>query len=190
MHIQEVTSFHGLKRFVSFQYSLYRDNKYWVPPPYSDEVNSLRKDKNPAFEFCDAKYWIAEKDGIIIGRIEGIINKRYNEKWNANIARFGWFDFIDDKEVSSALLGTVEQWAKLNGMTSLNGPLGFTDMDGEGALVQGFEEVSTLGALYNYPYYPKHIEQFGFVKDADWIEYEVIMPNVVNEEIRRIAESL
>ncbi len=188
MTIREVSTAHGLKQFVSFQYALYHGNKYWVPPPYSDEVNSLRKDKNPAFEFCDAKYWIAEKDDKIVGRIAGIINKRYNEKWNTKIARFGWFDFIDDKEVSSALVDTVEQWAKINRMASLHGPLGFTDMDSEGALVEGFEEVSTLGALYNYPYYPKHIEQAGFVKDADWIEYEVIMPNVVNEEIRRIAD--
>ena len=188
MHIQEVTTFHELKRFVSFQYTLYRTNRYWVPPPYSDEINSLRKDKNPAFDFCDAKYWIAEKDGKIVGRIAGIINKRYNKKWNAKTARFGWFDFIDDVEISSALLAMVEQWAKANGMTTLHGPLGFTDMDGEGALVEGFEEVSTLGSLYNYHYYPKYIEQAGYVKDADWIEYEVTMRNVVNEEIRRVAE--
>jgi GNAT superfamily N-acetyltransferase len=187
LNILEVTSVRGLKRFVSFQYSLYRDNKYWIPPPYSDEVNSLRKDKNPAFEFCDTKYWIAEKDGKIVGRIAGIMNKRYNEKWNAKTARFGWFDFIDEREVSSALLDTVEQWAKACGMTSLHGPLGFCDMDGEGALVEGFEEVSNLGALYNFPYYPQHIEKAGYVKDADWIEYEVKMPDVVNEEIRRIA---
>jgi GNAT superfamily N-acetyltransferase len=187
MHIREVNTTHELKQFISFQYSLYRDNQYWVPPPYTDEVNSLRKDKNPAFDFCDAKYWVAEKDGKIVGRIAGIINKRYNEKWNAKTARFGWFDSIDDAEISSALLDTVEQWAKGNGMTSLHGPLGFTDMDGEGVLVEGYEEISTLGALYNYPYYPAHIENAGFVKDADWIEYEVKMPDVVNEEIRRIA---
>jgi hypothetical protein len=109
LKIQEVTTIHGLKRFVSFQYSLYNDNKYWVPPPCSDEVNSLRKDKNPAFDFCNAKFWIAERDGKIVGRIAGIINKRYNEKWKVKTARFGWFDFIDDKEVSSVLLNTVEQ---------------------------------------------------------------------------------
>ena len=160
MHIKEVTTFHELKRFVSFQYTLYRTNRYWVPPPYSDEINSLRKDKNPAFDFCDAKYWIAEKDGKIVGRIAGIINKRYNKKWNAKTARFGWFDFIDDVEISSALLAMVEQWAKANGMTTLHGPLGFTDMDGEGALVEGFEEVSTLGSLYNYPGDEVHLNNF------------------------------
>lgn len=188
MHIQEVSTLRQLKRFVLFHYSLYRDNRYWVPPPYTDEVNSLRKDKNPAFDFCDAKYWIAEKDGKIVGRIAGIMNHRYNEKWNVKTARFGWFDFIDELEVSSALLDMVEQWARANGMASLHGPLGFTDMDGEGALVDGFEEVSTLGALYNYPYYPKHIEHAGYVKDADWIEYEVTMHGQLIEEIRRVAE--
>ena len=188
MRIKEVTTVSELKRFISFQYFLYRDNRYWVPPPFTDEVNSLREDKNPAFDFCDAKCWIAEKDGKIVGRVAGIINKRYNEKWNVKTARFGWFDFIDDAEISSALLATVEQWAKANGMTSLHGPLGFTDMDGEGALVEGFKEVSTLGALYNYPYYPKHIEQAGYVKDADWIEYEVTLTGIINEEIKRIAE--
>ena len=188
MQIKEVNTLRELRQFVSFQYSLYNDNKYWVPPLRADELKSLRKDKNPAFDFCDAKYWLAFKDGRIVGRIAGIINKKYNEKWNAKAARFGWFDFIDDKEVSSALLGAVEKWARENGMTSIHGPLGFTDMDGEGSLVEGFEEVSTLGALYNYPYYPEHIEKGGYSKDADWIEYQVTMNSEVNEEIGRIAE--
>ncbi len=188
MQIKEVNTLRELRQFVSFQYSLYDDNKYWVPPLRADELKSLRKDKNPAFDFCEAKYWLAFKDGKIVGRIAGIINKKYNEKWDAKAARFGWFDFVDDKEVSSALLGAVENWARENGMTSLHGPLGFTDMDGEGALVEGFEEVSTLGALYNYPYYPEHIETAGYSKDADWIEYQVTMNSEVNEEIGRIAE--
>jgi hypothetical protein len=188
MRIKEVSNLRELKRFVSFQYDLYQDNPFWVPPPFTDEVNSLRKDKNPAFDFCDAKYWIAEKDGKTVGRIAGMINKKYNEKWNARSARFGWFDFIDDPEVASALLHAVEKWAKENGMSSLHGPLGFTDMDGEGALVEGFEEVSTLGALYNYPYYPKHIEKAGFIKDADWIEFEVTMHGEIIDDIRRIAD--
>jgi hypothetical protein len=188
LQIKEVRTPHELRQFVSFPYKLYKKNAYWVPPLRSDEFLSLRKDKNPAFDFCDASYWLAMKNGTIVGRIAGIINKRYNEKWHARSARFGWFDFIDDSEISSSLLKTVERWAKENGMAFLHGPLGFTDMDGEGALVEGFEEVSTLGALYNYPYYPKHIEQAGFTKDADWIEYEVTMHGRLIEDIRRIAE--
>jgi GNAT superfamily N-acetyltransferase len=171
-----------------YQYSLYKGNKYWVPPLRGDEMKSLRKDKNPAFDFCDVKYWLAVRDGKIVGRIAGIINKKYNERWCAKTARFGWFDFIDEKEVSSSLLNAVEKWARENGMTSIHGPLGFTDMDGEGALVEGFDEVSTLGALYNYPYYPEHIENAGYTKDADWVEYQVTMSPEVNEKISRMAE--
>jgi hypothetical protein len=171
-----------------FQYSLYKENKFWVPPVRSDELLSLRKDKNPAFDFCDAKYWLALKDGKIAGRIACIINKKYNEKWNAKTARFGWFDFIDDHKVSSALLLAAEDWAKLNGMTCMHGPLGFTDMDGEGTLIEGFEEISTLGAIYNYPYYQEHIEKSGYQKDADWLEFEVTMNSVVNDRVKRIAE--
>lgn len=188
MQIKDVDGIRDMKRFVMFQYSLYRDNKYWVPPLWGDELKSLRPDKNPAFDFCDARYWLAYKDGKIVGRIAGIINKKYNERWCAKSARFGWFDFVDDREVSSALLSTAEKWARENGMKSIHGPLGFTDMDGEGVLIEGFEEVSTLGALYNYPYYAGHIESAGYRKDADWVEYEVLTPTEFNDEIARVAD--
>jgi hypothetical protein len=188
VHLKEVTTLRELKQFVSFQYALYRDNPYWVPPLRSDELLSLRKDKNPAFDFCEAKYWLAIKNGNIAGRIAGIINTKYNEKWNTKAARFGWFDFIDDREVSSALLRAVEQWAAMKGMKHVHGPLGFTDMDGEGALIEGFEEVSTFGALYNYPYYSGHIENSGYGKDTDWIEYTVDMHAGIPEKVQRIAE--
>ena len=187
IHLKEITTLDELKRFVSFQYSLYHDNVFWVPPLRSDELVSLRKDKNPAFDFCDAKYWLAYKDGKIVGRNAGIINKKYNQKWSAKAARFGWFDFIDDPEVSSALLHAVEQWATDNGMKRVHGPLGFTDMDGEGTLVEGFEEVSTLGAIYNYPYYPEHIERAGYLKDTDWVEFEVTMGKGIPEKVERLA---
>lgn len=188
IELKEVNTLSELKQFVLFQYKLYDENKYWVPPVRSDELFCLRKDKNPAFDFCDTKYWIALKDGKIAGRIACIINKKYNEKWNSRTARFGWFDFIDDHEVSSALFAAAEDWAKSNGMECMLGPLGFTDMDGEGTLIEGFEETGTLGAIYNYPYYQEHIERSGYLKDADWIEYEVTMNHVVNEKVKRIAE--
>ena len=187
IQLKEVTTSGDLKQFVAFQYSLYRGNGYWVPPLRFDELSSLRKDKNPAFEFCDAKYWLAYKDGTIVGRIAGIINRNYNQKWNEKAARFGWFDFVDDPEVSSALLDAVERWAKTHGMKRVHGPLGFTDMDGEGTLVEGFDEVSTLGAIYNYPYYPAHIERAGYSKDTDWIEFEVTMGPAIPEKVERLA---
>ena len=129
IQIKKVDTKNELKQFVSFQYSLFKDNKFWVPPIRSDEFNTLRKDKNPAFDFCEAEYWLAYNDKTIVGRIAGIINHKYNEKWKVKTARFGWFDFIDDNEVSSALLHTVEQWAASKGMEHIHGPLGFTDMD-------------------------------------------------------------
>jgi hypothetical protein len=188
VQITEVSTPRQLKQFVNFQYSLYRDNKFWVPPLRSDELKSLRKKTNPAFDFCEAKYWLAYRDGTIVGRIAGIINKRYNDVWKAKAARFGWLDFIDDREVSAALLKTVEKWAAEKGMSSLHGPLGFTDMDGEGTLVEGFEETGTLGAIYNYPYYPAHIEGAGYTKDTDWIEYRVTMHPEIPDKVRRVAE--
>lgn len=188
LQIKEVTTSRELKQFVSFQYSLYRNNPYWVPPLRAEELFSLRKDKNPAFDFYEAAYWLAYHNGKIVGRIAGMINKKYNERWNAKAARFGWFDFIDDAQVSTALLRTVEQWATSHSMDCIHGPLGFTDMDGEGMLIEGFEEVSTLGSLYNYPYYPNHIEHAGYSKDTDWIEYEVTMHREIPEKIARFAE--
>jgi GNAT superfamily N-acetyltransferase len=188
VQLKEVTTLRELKKFAFFPYSLYRNNRFWVPPLRTEELNYLQKEKNPAFDFCDVKYWLALKDGKIVGRIAGIINKRFNERWNAKIARFGWFDFIDDSEVSSALLAAVEAWARASGMNHMHGPLGFTDMDGEGALVEGFEETSTLGSLYNYPYYTEHITTAGYLKDTDWIEFEVTMHPEVPEKIKRIAE--
>ena len=187
IQLKEVHTRRELKQFVLFQYSLYRDNVYWVPPLLTDEIKSLRADKNPAFEFCEAVYWLALRNGKIVGRIAGIINKKYNEKWNTRAARFGWFDCIDDTEVSSALLGVVEQWAKRNGMEYIHGPLGFTDMDGEGTLVEGFEEVSTFGSIYNYPYYPIHLERAGYTKDTDWIEYRITIHAEIPETVQRIA---
>ena len=188
LRLKEVRTAQELRQFVLFPYSLYRKNAYWVPPLRSDEFLSLRKDKNPAFDFCEANYWMALKNGTIAGRIAGIINKKYNEKYGVKAARFGWFDFIDDHKVSSALFNTVETWARSKGMDSIHGPLGFTDMDGEGTLIEGFEEVSTLGAIYNYPYYPKHIEDAGYSKDTDWVEYQVTMHAEIPEKIQRLAD--
>lgn len=189
LELKEVSNLKELKKFVDFQYSLYAGNKFWVPPLRREELHSLRRDKNPAFEFCKTKYWLVYKNGKIAGRIAGIINYRYNEKWNASAVRFGWIDFIDDPAVSNLLFDAVEKWGKENNMNTVHGPLGFTDMDGEGTLIEGFDEISTLGAIYNYPYYLRHIENSGFRKDTDWIEYQVkIKKAEIPEKVSRIAE--
>jgi len=188
IEIKEVLGRGDLKKFVKFPCKLYEGNKYWVPPLLFDEMNTLRSDKNPAFEFCEAKYWLAYRNGEIAGRIAAIINQKYVEKWGNKYLRFGWIDFIDDEQVSNALLEAVENWAKSKGMTAVHGPLGFTDMDNEGTLIEGFEELGTLATIYNYPYYPKHLERFGYKKDADWIEFAVKPPQKIPEIIERIAE--
>ncbi|OPX25915.1 MAG: hypothetical protein B1H06_06805 [Candidatus Cloacimonas sp. 4484_143] len=185
--IKEVQNKKDLKKFVSFPYRLYKGSKYWIPPLRNDEFNILDKKKNPAFDFCDVKLWLAYKNEKVVGRIAGIINHRFIEKWRDKYCRFGWIDFIDDENVSKFLLETVENWAKENGMEAVHGPLGFTDLDPEGMLIQGFEELGTIATIYNYPYYPKHLEKYGYSKDIDWIEFEVRVPEKVPKKIERIA---
>jgi GNAT superfamily N-acetyltransferase len=186
--IKEVTNRRLLREFVNFPFKLYRDNPYWVPKLRSDELNTLRKDKNPAFAFCQAKYWLAYKDGKIAGRIAGIINPRYQERWGNAYARFGWIDFINDDQVSQSLLSKVEEWAQEQGMQAVHGPLGFTDMDPEAMLVEGFDEMGTLIGIYNYPYYQTHLEKAGYVKDTDWVEFEIKVPAGGVEKIKKLAE--
>lgn len=184
--IKEVSSRKELKQFIRFPFSLYANHPCWVPPLIFDELHTLRRDKNPAFDYCDARYWLAYKDGKVAGRIAGIINHRYIEKWGNHYARFGWVDFVDDPEVASALFTAVEQWAMGKGMTGIHGPLGFTDMDHEGMLVEGFNELGTLAAIYNHPYYPKHLEALGYVKDVDWLEFEIKIPTQIPEKAERV----
>lgn len=186
--LKEVKTNSDLKKFIKFQFKLYKDNPYWVPPLISDEIKTFSREKNPAYDFCEAKYWLAYKNDEIVGRIAGIINHKFNEKWNQKAIRFGWIDFIDDDEVSKSLMSAVENWGKEKGLEYIHGPLGFTDFDPEGLLIEGYEEVSTFGAIYNYPYYEKHVEKMSYVKDADWIEFRVPAPKEINEKVARIAD--
>jgi GNAT superfamily N-acetyltransferase len=190
IEIKEITTIKDLKAFVRFPFELYAGNPYWVPALRSDDLNTMRKDKNPAFEFCEAKYWLAYKNGHVVGRVAGIINHRHIEKWGQPYARFGWIDFIDEPEVSSGLLKAVEDWARDQGLEAVHGPLGFTDLDREGMLVEGFEELSTLATSYNYPYYPERMQAAGYVKDTDWVEYELCIPDKPDEKIARLADAL
>jgi len=187
VQIKEVGSRKDLKSFIRFPNNLYRDNRYYVPPLFFDEMNTLRSDKNPAFDHCDEKYWLALSNGRVVGRVAGILNRLHIEKWNQPYVRFGWFDFVDDPAVSEALLNTVESWARKMGMTAVHGPLGFTDLDREGMLVEGFEEVGTLATNYNHSYYPCHMEKMGYCKDIDWLEFEISLPEELNPAVARIA---
>ena len=187
IEIKEVTTKKELRKFVKFNINLYKGNPYHVPSLIDEEMMTLSKDKNPAFEKCDAIYFLAYKDNKIVGRIAGIIVPDSNIIWKQNYARFGFVDFIDDKEVVDALFDAVTTWAKEKGVTALHGPLGFTDMDHEGMLVEGFDLLGTMATIYNFPYYPQHLERIGFVKDQDWIEYKVYIPENVPEKHQRIG---
>ena len=163
--IKKVSSKKELKTFIRFNYELYKGNPYSVPDLYDDMLNTFNPKKNAAFEFCEADYFLAYKNDRVVGRVAAIINHRANDTWQKKEVRFGWIDFIDDEEVSEALLDTVAQWGKERGMKSIVGPLGFTDMDAEGMLIDGFDQLGTMSTIYNYPYYQKHMEKLGFEKD-------------------------
>ncbi len=179
----------SLLKFVKYPIDiLYKNHSCYVPALVTDEVNTLLPSKNPAFEFCESIYYMAYRNDKPVGRIAGIINKVVNKRVNKQEARFGFIDFIDDAEVVDALMGAVTKWAKEKGMTHLTGPLSFTDMDQEGCLIEGFDELSTQATIYNYPYYGKHFERLGFVKDTDWVEFKVFVPDGIPEKMTRIAE--
>ncbi len=186
--VKEVETKSDLRKFIAFIDKLYKGNEYKVPQLHMYERSALMSKKNPAFEFCEAKYWLAYKNNKIVGRIAGIINHKSNEIWNEKYTRFGWIDFIDDIEVSKALIKTVEDWSKQKEMTAVHGPLGFTDMDLEGMLVEGFDEIGTQAVIYNYPYYPVHLEKLGYIKNTDWVQLKINIPDKVPEKITRVAE--
>ena len=188
VEIRKIGTKRELEKFIQFANDLYADCPYYCPPLFFDEMNCFNQEKNPALEVCEYQLWMAYRDGQPVGRIAGIINRKANEKWNTKHVRFGWFDFIDDLEVSKALLDTVVIWGKERGMDGLNGPVGFTDFDHEGLLLEGYEYLAVMASLYNYPYYVKHVEAYGLTKEADWIELQVFPPKTVPERIERLAE--
>ena len=189
IQIKRVETKKDLKRFIEFHYDLYKGNPYDVPNLYSDEVNTLSKNKNAAFDFCEAEYFLALKEGKIVGRVAAIINHKANEKWKKKDVRFGWIDFIDDIEVSRALFEAVEEYGRKKGMDDIVGPLGFTDMDPEGMLTWGFDKLGTMATIYNYEYYPQHMEKLGgWEKDNDYVEYYLVVPEKSPEKYTKIAE--
>ena len=189
IQIKKVETKKDLKAFIEFHYDLYEGNQYDAPNLYSDELNTLSRNKNAAFDFCEAEYFLALKEGKVVGRVAAIINNKANEKWDKKDVRFGWIDFIDDIEVSKALLKAVEDYGREKGMTSVVGPLGFTDMDPEGMLTWGFDQLGTMATIYNYDYYPKHMEKLGgWEKDNDYVEYRLDVPETAPEKYTKIAE--
>ncbi|MBN1270974.1 MAG: hypothetical protein JXB26_01780 [Candidatus Aminicenantes bacterium] len=186
--IKEIDSKRDLKKFISFPFSLYKKSRYWIAPLVQNELNTLREDKNPAFEYCEAKYWIAYKEGEPAGRIAGIINHKFIKKWKIPFANFSRFDFINDRSVSAALLSQVEEWASEKGLEGIHGPLGFTNFDQQGMLVKGFDELPTLASVYNYDYYPEHMEANEWEKEIEYVEYEVKTPDHIPEKAKRLSD--
>lgn len=186
--VKEVKSKCELRKFVQFGIDLYKDNPYYCPPIFFDEINSFNPKTNPALEVCDFVIYMAYRNNQIVGRIVGIINNRANEAWNVKKCRFGWFDFIDDYEVFKSLLDAVALWGKSRRMSSLNGPVGFTDFDKEGLLIEGFNYNAPMASLYTHPYYIAHYERYGLVKEADWIEFQITPPAEAPERMRRMAK--
>lgn len=187
VEIREVKNKRDLKIFVRFPFTLYKDNEFWIPSIIKNEMEVLNSKKNPDFEYCEAKYWLAYKDNQLVGRIAGIYNKKYVEKWKNKYANFSRFDFIDDEEVSKALFDRVEAWAKSKGMEGIHGPLGFTTFDHQAILIEGFDEMPTSASVYNYEYYPVHLDRLGCEKEVDYIEFKINVPKEIPEKVERIT---
>lgn len=184
--IKEVQSRRDLTNFINFPEKLYRNNPCYVPRLFFDQLDTLDKKRNPATAFCDSALYLAYKDGKLVGRVAAIVNHKANEQWKHNEVRFGWYDFIDDREVSKALMDKVEEFGRQHKMDSVVGPLGFTDFDPEGMLVDGYDKEGTMALIYNHPYYNDHVQSMGFEKDADWIELRLKVPEKLPERFERV----
>lgn len=188
IELKEVLHRNDFREFLSFPYRLYRNHPYWVPPLYFDEKNTLSPSKNPSFNYCEARMWLVRENGETLGRIAAIRNDRYIKKWGNKYLRFGWLDFVDREDVVDSLFSAVEGWAREQGLTAVHGPLGFTDLDREGMLIEGFEERETLPMIYNYPYYPEHMERLGYQKDVDWLQYLIPVPDKLHDKFDRLKK--
>ncbi|RKE03359.1 hypothetical protein [Marinifilum flexuosum] len=188
LEIREVKTISELKQFIRFYTNLYKNNKQVAFPIHLDESHTLKKSKNPALAFCKSKYWLAYQNNQVVGRIAAIINRKEQEKLDQKIGRFGWFDFTDDLQVSAALMKTAIEWLKQHDTEVLHGPMGFTDMDRQGLLIEGFDCEGTLATLYNYPYYQRHIENLAFEKSTDWVEYEIQTNDAIAGKMESLAQ--
>jgi hypothetical protein len=183
--IKEVKTEKEIRRFVNFPFELYKGDCYWVPPIKKDEIKQLKPETNPSMEFCDARFWIAWKDKKCVGRIAGIINPEYNKKTGEKKGRISKVEFIDDPEVSAGLFAVVENWFREMGMTAVHGPLGFHNLDTQGLLIEGFDHLPSIASVYHKPYYLKHFEDLGYVKENDWVEFRLTLgEHALNKGIR------
>lgn len=188
LEIREVRTKSELKKFVTYPNQLYRDVPQYMPPLISEDLADWNPKANPAYEYCECRCWLAWRDGKIVGRIGAILSRKANEKWNTRRMRFTQVDFIDDFEVSKALFDTVENWARKKGMNEVHGPLGCTDMDREGMLIEGFDQKGMFITYYNHPYYIDHMVRLGYVKDVDWVEFLIDIPGREDKITQRLEQ--
>lgn len=188
VQIKTVITKSDFKTFARFANKLYKGSKYYVPSMPMDDLDTFDRSKNAAFEFSEAEFYLAYKDGKPVGRVAAIVNNKANQTWNVKQVRFGWFDFIDDLEVSKALLDAVIAFGKSKGMNQIAGPLGFTDFDPEGMLVDGFDRICTMALFHNHPYYPEHMKKHGYVKETGWLEYRLTIPAEVPERLKKLSQ--
>lgn len=190
LEIRTISTPREIDEFIDFRTELYKDDPCAVPYLFMDEKDTLSRDKNPSFEFCDAEYYMAYRDGKPVGRVAAIINNRANKRWGQKNVRFGWFDFINDREVSEALINKVREYGIAKGMDTIIGPMGFIDLEREGLLVEGYDTMATMHANHNFPYYKDHLEAMGFVKDNDWVQQLVTVPEGVPEKFAKITSMI
>jgi len=187
IEIREVKTAADMRKFVSLPYRVFRDFPQWVPEVRSEEKAMMLPEKNPSLKNCETVSFLALKDGKTAGRVMAILNKPANEVWNEKAVRFWMLDFIEDFEAAQALFAAVEEWAREKGMTRVQGPLGFCDLDKQGMLVDGFGEQDLAITIYNPPYYPQYMERMGYVKKYDWLEFQVMTPKKPSERLERLA---
>ncbi len=188
VQIKVVEGIKDIKAFVQFQFDLYKNEKMWVPPIKMDEIKTITPESNPSFLYSDCRFWLAYKDGKVAGRIGSILNRRENEGVEKKVARFTRLEFINDFEVSKALLETAENWSKEMGYEIIHGPLGFSNLDHQATLIEGFEHLPSVASEWHMPYYKEHIEKCGYEKEMDWIEFRLTLPDSVPEKVIKVAE--
>ncbi|MBN2730751.1 MAG: hypothetical protein JXR53_16120 [Bacteroidales bacterium] len=190
MTITEVKTKEQKKKFVMLPFSLYKNNAYWIPPIIKDEYKFFNVETNPTLKFCDANYWIAEESGRCVGRIAAIINHNYNEKIGEKMGRFSRIEFENIPDLGEALIETAEKWLKENGMSKVHGPLGFTNLDLQGLLIEGFDRLPSIASVYHMPYYADAIEKCGYEKENDWVEFRLELDDEIPEKAVRLVEMI
>ena len=185
--VKQVLNSSDLELFIKFPMELYKGNPYYVPPLINEEKSIWMKEENPALQYSEAAQFLAYKGENIVGRIAVMINHKEEKELGIRKVRFGWLDFIDDIEVSKSLINTAIEYANSKGISKIEGPMGFTNLDKAGMLTKGFDKLATMIGIYNYDYYPKHMEQLGLVKEKEWVEFEINFPDTLPDKVEKFS---